>query len=160
MNKSNEIGVKDGKYHLTQEEKDLTNFSKLWYYNQWGGMTGGTDIGCSYDAHMTRNGKTYVIELKDREVPHDRYPTAFIEFDKYADLLQEAYFNGHTAWYICFYTDGKAIVWNLCKERNRPKKTKKNNAKNKGYGSAEHIEAIRLHGTCPIHRASFCKNFV
>ena len=33
-------------------------------------------------------------------------------------------------------------------------------AKNKGYGSAEHIEAIRLHGLCGIHRVSFCKNFI
>ncbi len=30
----------------------------------------------------------------------------------------------------------------------------------KGYGSAEHIEAIRTYGLSPIHRASFCGNFV
>ncbi len=29
---------------------------------------------------------------------------------------------------------------------------------NKGYGSAEHIEAIRTHGACPIHRRSFITN--
>lgn len=33
-------------------------------------------------------------------------------------------------------------------------------SKNKGYGSAEHIEAIRKYGPCPIHRNSFIKNFV
>lgn len=33
-------------------------------------------------------------------------------------------------------------------------------AKNKGYGSAEHIEAIKKYGLCPIHRRSFVKNFV
>jgi len=31
---------------------------------------------------------------------------------------------------------------------------------NKGYGSAEHIEAIKRLGLCPIHRRSFVKNFV
>lgn len=31
---------------------------------------------------------------------------------------------------------------------------------NKGYGSAEHIAAIRSYGLSPIHRASFCGNFV
>ena len=31
---------------------------------------------------------------------------------------------------------------------------------NKGYGSAEHIAAIRAHGLTPIQRASFCGNFV
>lgn len=33
-------------------------------------------------------------------------------------------------------------------------------AEHKGYGSAEHIEAIRKSGLSPVHRASFCKNFV
>ncbi len=31
---------------------------------------------------------------------------------------------------------------------------------NKGYGSAEHIAAIRTQGLCPIHRRSFVKNFM
>lgn len=33
-------------------------------------------------------------------------------------------------------------------------------AGHKGYGAQSHIEAIREHGLCPEHRASFCKNFV
>ena len=33
-------------------------------------------------------------------------------------------------------------------------------ASNKGYGSAEHIEALKKYGPSPIHRASFIKNFV
>lgn len=32
-------------------------------------------------------------------------------------------------------------------------------ASNKGYGSAEHIEALKLYGPTPLHRASFIKNF-
>lgn len=32
--------------------------------------------------------------------------------------------------------------------------------KHKGYGSAAHIEALKKYGPCPIHRASFIKNFV
>ncbi len=31
---------------------------------------------------------------------------------------------------------------------------------NKGYGSAEHISALKKYGPSPIHRASFIKNFV
>ncbi len=30
---------------------------------------------------------------------------------------------------------------------------------NKGYGTAEHIQALKKHGACPIHRRSFLKNF-
>ena len=31
---------------------------------------------------------------------------------------------------------------------------------NKGYGSAAHIEALKEHGPCPIHRRTFIGNFV
>ncbi|MEN6635840.1 MAG: ribonuclease HII [Clostridiaceae bacterium] len=33
-------------------------------------------------------------------------------------------------------------------------------AQNKGYGTAEHIAALRKHGPCPIHRRSFIRSFV
>ena len=33
-------------------------------------------------------------------------------------------------------------------------------ATNKGYGSAEHIQALKQYGPCPIHRKSFIKNFI
>lgn len=32
--------------------------------------------------------------------------------------------------------------------------------KHKGYGSAEHIAAIKKYGPCPIHRRTFIKNFI
>lgn len=32
--------------------------------------------------------------------------------------------------------------------------------KNKGYGTKEHIDAIKKYGPCPIHRNTFIKNFV
>lgn len=35
-----------------------------------------------------------------------------------------------------------------------------NFAKNKGYGTREHIQAIKEHGLCEIHRKTFCKKFV
>jgi len=31
--------------------------------------------------------------------------------------------------------------------------------KHKGYGTAQHIDAIKKYGICPIHRISFTKNF-
>ena len=33
-------------------------------------------------------------------------------------------------------------------------------AKHKGYGTAEHSQAIKKYGLCPLHRISFTKNFV
>lgn len=33
-------------------------------------------------------------------------------------------------------------------------------ASHKGYGTAKHIQAIKEHGICPLHRKSFVKNFI
>ena len=33
-------------------------------------------------------------------------------------------------------------------------------AGHKGYGTAKHIQAIKEHGICPLHRKTFTKNFV
>jgi ribonuclease HII len=33
-------------------------------------------------------------------------------------------------------------------------------ARNKGYGTREHIDALKKYGPCPIHRRSFIGNFV
>ena len=33
-------------------------------------------------------------------------------------------------------------------------------ASNKGYGTAEHIAALKAHGYCEEHRRTFIKNFV
>lgn len=33
-------------------------------------------------------------------------------------------------------------------------------ARNKGYGTKEHIEALKKYGPCPIHRRSFIRNFI
>lgn len=33
-------------------------------------------------------------------------------------------------------------------------------AKNKGYGSKEHIEALKKYGPCPIHRSTFIHNYI
>ena len=40
------------------------------------------------------------------------------------------------------------------------KYSKYNFAKNKGYGTKEHMEAIKKYGLCDIHRRSFCKKFI
>ena len=32
-------------------------------------------------------------------------------------------------------------------------------ARNKGYGTKEHIEALKRLGPCPIHRMTFLKKF-
>ena len=33
-------------------------------------------------------------------------------------------------------------------------------ARNKGYGTKEHIEALKKYGPCPYHRMSFIGHFI
>ncbi len=33
-------------------------------------------------------------------------------------------------------------------------------ARNKGYGTKEHIDALKKYGPCPIHRRTFIRNFI
>ena len=33
-------------------------------------------------------------------------------------------------------------------------------ARHKGYGTAAHIQALKDHGPCPIHRKTFIKKFI
>ena len=33
-------------------------------------------------------------------------------------------------------------------------------ASHKGYGTAKHIEALKIYGPCNIHRGTFIKNFI
>lgn len=33
-------------------------------------------------------------------------------------------------------------------------------SRNKGYGTREHIEALKKYGPCPIHRRTFIRNFI
>lgn len=33
-------------------------------------------------------------------------------------------------------------------------------ARNKGYGTKEHIEALKKYGPCPLHRKTFIRNFI
>ena len=49
---------------------------------------------------------------------------------------------------------------NLMVELSKGHLTCYNWKKNKGYASAEHIQAIKLHGLSQHHRQSFCKNFL
>lgn len=32
--------------------------------------------------------------------------------------------------------------------------------KNKGYGTSDHVDAIKRHGICPVHRKTFVRNFL
>ena len=150
MNKSETNNRKDVEYHVSQEDNDIVKFGQLWTLNRWGGITGSTTPGCEYDAWMKKKNKTYVIELKGRDVPSYAYTTCYIEIDKYCELLMFNKAYGYTPLYIAFYEDGKALVWSIL-ENLFPHKTRKKNARNKGFEGN-----VRENNVCyelPINKA-------
>lgn len=55
---------------------------------------------------------SYNVELKYREMPHDRYGGYFLECDKYAELRRYSD-NGYIPLYINFFSDGYTAIWNV-----------------------------------------------
>ena len=67
------------------------------------------------DGHAVRKGyptKNYNVELKYRDMPHDKYDSYFLECDKYAELRRWSD-NGYTPLYINFFSDGYTAIWNV-----------------------------------------------
>lgn len=151
MNKSNQNNRKDEAYHVIMESKGLMNFSK-WFKNcmQGQGDTGGTETYTPYDAWMrTAKGK-YVVEIKCRDVTHERYDKMMIEIDKYDALCSYAD-EGMTPLYFSFFTDGWCIVYDLTKVT--PITEEKHNCRNKGFSTIENNNAYLL----PVNQGDFFK---
>ncbi len=66
--------------------------------------------------HSTKQTVNYFIEVKNRDVTSTCYPTVVMELTKFENLKAVAKANGDaTMFYLNFYTDGKAYVFNLNK---------------------------------------------
>ena len=69
---------------------------------------------CKYDALLEKNRKIYVTEAKVRNFNSDKYDSAMIEKNKYDSLMTlVAEYHAHEALYVFFFTDNKALVFNL-----------------------------------------------
>lgn len=107
--------TRDNEYTATCESRDwqllnefttntnfFTNVYKCKEYN-------------SIDAYAIREGdsnKHYNVELKYRDMPHDKYDSYYLECDKYAELRRLSD-NGRTPLYINFFNDGFTAIWNV-----------------------------------------------
>lgn len=78
-----------------------------------------------------------------------------------SDIRQENIIKGDT---LSYNIAAASILAKVYRDRLMIKLSEKypqyNFAKHKGYGTREHINALKIYGKCPIHRESFIKNFI
>ena len=64
------------------------------------------DIHSYYDGTVLWKGKTYLIEIKDRDERYEAYDTILLQNDKYENILGCMENTGADgAYYVCFYGD-------------------------------------------------------
>lgn len=87
-----------------------------------------------YDGIFTKkDGTSIVYEVKNRNIPSNRYLTTIIERSKYEYLIGLAKTTGSLPYIFIFFTDGKYFVQNLLEanvlfvNKNCPKTTAGNN---------------------------------
>lgn len=115
--------LNDG-YTKECERKDRELFSRWCEKSGCFTWTGTTGKGDSYDVRgMLRDGRECMIELKYRDIPHDKYDDVMIEGDKLCDGLLFYHLSGLTPLYINIYNDGWLSVHNLA-TINQPRKDK------------------------------------
>ena len=108
---------------------------------------------CSYDALFEKDEIVMCIESKVRHFASDKYDSAMLEQDKYDKLMGLlAKFNCHKVMYVFFFTDGKALMFNL--KKITPKWEEKNLRKNM------RIEEFKKEFTIDIEEPNNRKEFV
>lgn len=68
------------------------------------------------DIQMTGHGETYDIEIKCRDVNSNDYKDYMIESSKLIGLMN--FSNNHKKYYINFFADGYALVWDIAEINN------------------------------------------
>lgn len=96
-----------------------------------------------------------LTKVKPDIVLSDGYPIKGI------DIINEAVIKGDTksASIACASIIAKVYRDNIMKEYAK-KYPEYDFEDNVGYGTTKHVEAIKSHGSCPIHRLSFLKNIL
>lgn len=72
------------------------------------------DKYCPVDCHLTGKSKTYVVEIKNRNIPLEQYKNDgyILELSKYNALMNEWKYSGYTPEYVNYFQDGR-IVWKI-----------------------------------------------
>lgn len=74
-----------------------------------------TDIALSVDCFATAaTGQKYAIEIKDRDIPIEKYSTYLLEMKKYNALMAAHIDSGYTPLYRCYFQDG-VLTWDISK---------------------------------------------
>ena len=74
-----------------------------------------TDVEDKIDCFATAaTGARYAIEVKNRDIPIEKYDTYLLEMRKYNALMSAHTESGYTPLYRCYFRDG-VITWDVSK---------------------------------------------
>jgi hypothetical protein len=83
-----------------------------------------TELNEMHDVSVETATKSFMVEIKTRNVNHNDYDTNIIKMNKYQHLMEKMK-EGYTPLYYNFYEDGKCLVWDLSKAKVVGKSIKK-----------------------------------
>lgn len=67
-----------------------------------------------FDAGIRYKDKKYIVEIKSRNMNHDKYKEWFLEVSKRLAMLKIVNANGYDgAYYFNYFTDDIALLWNI-----------------------------------------------
>lgn len=97
---------------LTTEMLSRVDLLKAFPDNQFEFTTGKYDC---YDASTIGvGGKKVLIEIKNRNIKHNQYPTSLFEMGKLEKMLQmKTSLDGEGIYYVANFNDGITLMWNL-----------------------------------------------
>jgi len=95
-----------------------------------------------YDFEFVKDGKTYIGDIKCRNIKSSTYKDSLINKGKIDFLVQEAYANNKVPLIIAAYTDDVVCTWSLFKELQSMKSTTRQCGRTTSGTTAHQLEKV------------------
>lgn len=103
------------------EQEGRDKFSEFCILHGWDTVIFSDDEWDPADVDVTHGDKDYIVEIKDRRLSKDRWPSSLMEEGKRVALLRQVEEWGlDRAFYICFYDDGYYRMWDVADAAAQP----------------------------------------
>ncbi|WP_428329025.1 hypothetical protein [Mucilaginibacter sp.] len=114
------------------------------------------DMSGQTTTNITGELKPFFIEIKDRNISSTDFDSVFLEFSKYQHLLQISEANaGADIFYLSFFKDNKALIYNLKKLKVSELKLSIQNVNKTTMADSPNVNKVMIE--LPYHEATIKK---